>query len=131
MSSSFQIEFKTKGKLFKNPRPKDAIKKALEKIALVTEARVKKELYPGHGVKTGYLRRSVSGEVISDLKAQIDAGEFRQGANIVYTDWVEGVSSRNARSTFRGYKMFEKAKKEFEKEDKDKYFEKPIKDELG
>jgi hypothetical protein len=131
MSNEINIEIDLKGKIFKKPRTKDAIKKAINKMTLVTEGRVKKELYPGHGVRTGYLRRSVSGQVLNDLSAQVDAGEFNQGRNVVYASWVEGVSARNARTSFAGYKMFEKARKELQKEDKDKYFKEPIKETLG
>ncbi len=129
--NELNIEIELEGKLFKNPRTKDAIRKAINKMTLVTEGRVKKELYPGHGVLTGNLRRAVSGQVLTDLSAQVDAGEFNQGRNVVYASWVEGVSSRNARTSFAGYKMFDKARKELQKEDKDKYFKEPIKDTLG
>tara|TARA_R100001594_G_scaffold142009_1_gene188540 strand:- start:196 stop:591 length:396 start_codon:yes stop_codon:yes gene_type:complete len=131
MSDEINIEIELKGKIFKKPRTKDAIKKGIEKMTLVTEARVKKELYPGHGVLTGHLRRSVSGQVLNELSAQVDAGEFNQGANVVYASWVEGVSARNAQTSFAGYKMFQKAKEELQREDKDKYFKEPIKETLG
>ncbi len=131
MSSGIEIEYKLSGKIFKNPRMKDAINQGVENMALITENRVKAQLYLGHGLVTGFLRRSVSGMRIGNLRAQVDSGAFNQGANVIYTDWVEGVSSRNANSTFRGYHMFEKAKKELERENKDKYFKKPIKDTLG
>ena len=29
-----------------------------------------------------------------------------KGRNVVYASWIEGVSSRNATSVFKGYKMF-------------------------
>ena len=41
----------------------------------------------------------------------MDAGETLLGKDIVYAGWVEGVSKRNARSKFKGYKMFENASK--------------------
>tara|TARA_Y100001951_G_C11297545_1_gene276737 strand:- start:5977 stop:6378 length:402 start_codon:yes stop_codon:yes gene_type:complete len=127
--SDVSATIEVKGKLFDinaNKRLKDAINQGIERMALVTEERVKNQLYKGHGVVTGNLRRTVSGELVSDLKAQIDAGAARQGANVVYASWVEGVSSRNARTSFRGYSMFRNAYKRLEGEDKDKYFAKPI-----
>ena len=131
MSSGIDIEFQTSGKLFKNPRMKDAINKGVENMALVTEERVKAQLYLGHGLLTGHLRRSITGVRVGDLRAQVDSGKFTQGANVIYTDWVEGISSRNANSTFRGYHMFENARKALDKENKDKYFKQPVKDTLG
>tara|TARA_R100000808_G_C2107593_1_gene122697 strand:- start:521 stop:916 length:396 start_codon:yes stop_codon:yes gene_type:complete len=130
MSSGFEIKLETNGKIFKNPRLLDAINKGIQNMALVTEERVKKQLYKGHGVLTGHLRRSISGMRTGDLRAQVDSGKILQGANVVYTDWVEGISSRNAISSFKGYKMFENAKKELEKENKDKYFKQAIEDTL-
>tara|TARA_Y100000004_G_scaffold23292_2_gene23651 strand:- start:2663 stop:3052 length:390 start_codon:yes stop_codon:yes gene_type:complete len=128
---SEKVTIKLKGNFFKNPDLKKAINKSVAAMALVTEARVKNQLYSGHGVQTGYLRRSVSGELISDLTAQIDAGAFRQGRNVNYADWVEGTSIRNRVSSFKGYKMFEIATRQLENENKDKYFETNIKDTLG
>ena len=130
MSSGFEIQFETTGKIFKNPKLKDAINRGVSNMALVTEERVKAQLYKGHGVLTGHLRRSISGMLVGDLKAQVDSGKVLQGANVVYTDWVEGISERNKTTVFRGYKMFENAKNALEKENKDKYFKEPLKDTL-
>tara|TARA_R110002124_G_scaffold128786_2_gene289838 strand:+ start:441 stop:842 length:402 start_codon:yes stop_codon:yes gene_type:complete len=132
--SSVGMKMIMKGKLFDISAPKKlrgALNDGIERMALVTEGRVKKQLYKGHGVVTGHLRRSVSGELVSDLKAQVDAGILRQGANVVYASWVEGVSSRNARTRFKGYKMFDNSMKQLQAENKDKYFAAPIKKAIG
>ena len=131
MSKEFNIKININGKLLNNPHTRDAIKKGLHNMTLVTEGRVKKQLYPGHGVQTGNLRRAVSGHVKNDFNAQVAAGEFNQGRNVVYASWVEGVSPRNRITSFKGYKMFEKAKNLLARENKDKYFKEPIKETLG
>jgi len=132
--SSVGIRVELKGKLFDisaDKRLLDAMNQGITRMALVTEQRVKQPMVKGRGVVTGHLRRSVSGELVGDLKAQIDAGSARQGANVVYASWVEGVSSRNASSTFKGYRMFQNAFKRLEAEDKDKYFAAPINKAIG
>jgi hypothetical protein len=47
---------------------------------------------------------------------------------VVYASWVEGMSSRNKRTSFKGYHMFENSKKQLATENLDKYFAKPIKE---
>lgn len=134
--SDERVGIVVKGKLFDadvSRRIKNALNEGIERMAFVTENRVKAQLYkPGnfpesrHGVDRGDLRRSISGELIGDLSAQIDAGEVRLGANLNYASWIEGTSARNAASGFKGYKMFENARKQLEAEDKGKYFDSKI-----
>ena len=131
--SDLGFEIEVKGKLFDISAPKrlrDAMNQGLTRMALVSEARIKGQLYKGRGVVTGHLRRSISGELVRDLVAQTDAGLIRQGANVVYASWIEGTSSRNNTTNFKGYRMFQNARKELENEEKDKYFAKPIEDAL-
>jgi len=87
-----------------------AANRALTDIAVMGANRVKKELYPGHGRITANLRSHVGGSLVKNFHAQIDAGEARYGANIIYASWVEGTSSRNKRSRFKGYHMFQHAR---------------------
>ena len=100
-------------------------------MALVAEDRVKGQLWKGHGVVTGHLRRSVSGELVKDLVAQTDAGAVRQGANVIYASWIEGTSRRNRTTKFKGYRMFQNARKQLDAEPKDKYFAEPIRKAIG
>ena len=82
----FQVELK--GKLFSPTVDKELVKalnKGITRMALVSEERVKSQLWKGHGVVTGHLRRSVSGELVRDLVAQTDAGAVRQGANVLFS----------------------------------------------
>ena len=129
--SSVGMTVELKGKLFDisaDKRLLDAMNQGITRMALVTEQRVKQPMVKGNGVLTGHLRRSVSGELVGDLKAQVDAGSARQGANVVYASWVEGTSTRNSpRPGFPGYHMFRDAFKRLEAEEKDKYFAAPIK----
>ena len=62
-----------------------------------------------HGRKTGELRRHVGASKVRDYLVQVDAGEARYGSNLVYANWVEGISNRNARTSFKGYHMFRDA----------------------
>lgn len=134
--SSVGMRMIMKGKLFDISAPKklrNALNDGIERMALVTEGRVKKPMRKGgHGVITGHLRRSVSGELVGNLKAQVDAGSARQGANVVYASWVEGTSTRNRpRPGFPGHFMFRNALTKLKTEDKDKYFAKPIDKAIG
>ena len=134
--SSVGMTIEIKGKLFDigaDKRLRDAMNQGILRMAFVTEGRVKGQLYkPGnfpqsrHGMDQGHLRRSVEGELVKDLKAQVDAGSLRQGANVVYASWIEGTSARNKTTSFEGYHMFRNAFKKMEAEEKDKYFAKPI-----
>lgn len=80
----------------------DAIREATEELIETGENLVKDELYSGHGLVTGHLRRSVAGEMTGPLSGIIDTP-------VIYGPWVEGVSRRNDSSRFKGYAMFRKA----------------------
>jgi len=60
-----------------------------------------------HGRKIGELRRHIGAAVIRDSVAIVAAGEQQEGRqNLIYAAWVEGISPRNASSSFKGYGMF-------------------------
>lgn len=83
---------------------------AFAEIGILGQRFVQAQLYKGHGVRTSHFRRSVHGGVVRHLTAQIDAGLYQQGANVVYTNWLEGTSRRNRpRPGFPGYWMFANA----------------------
>jgi hypothetical protein len=65
--------------------------KVLDEAALFGEVAVKQQLFPGHGVVTGFLRESVTGSRVDSLHAIIDAGEVTQGKNVVYANFIEGL----------------------------------------
>ena len=86
----------------------EAVNRGLLDLAQFEGAnKIKEDLYPGHGRITGNLRSHI-GASVKDGVAQIDAGAALYGENLIYSSWVEGISTRNQRSTFKGYGMFKK-----------------------
>ena len=59
-----------------------------------------------HGRKIGELRRHIGAAVIRDSVAIVAAGEQQGRQNLIYANWVEGISPRNSSSSFKGYGMF-------------------------
>ena len=72
--------------------------KILDEAGLFGETAVKIQLFPTHGLITGFLRESVTGTRVDSLHTIIDAGEFTQGSNVIYARFIEGM-----------YHMFENA----------------------
>ena len=107
-----QTTFKVKGPMFDAPSQvslglTEAVNRGLFDLATIEGShRIKQDLYPGHGRITGNLRNHIGASVPRDNVAQIDAGEFRYGRNLIYSSWVEGISERNRKSVFKGYGMF-------------------------
>ena len=58
-------------------------------IAVLGSAKVKDQLYKGHGFRTGYLKSSVHGGLVKNLQGQIDAGKLMRGRNVRYAIFVE------------------------------------------
>ena len=112
------FEIKQTGPLFDKDMPKnliEAVNSGLVELALIEGSNnVKDQLYEGHGFVTGNLKNHIGADLVDDLVAQVDAGRNRYGANLVYAAWIEGVGKRNPRSRFKGYKMFENARKRIE-----------------
>lgn len=73
------------------------------------ERDVKEQLYFGHGLRTGHYARSVHGDIVGSAHGVV------HDSNVVYGPWLEGVSSRNDRSRFKGYAMFRNAFQKLEK----------------
>ena len=112
------FEIKQTGPLFDKDMPQnliEAVNSGLLEMALIEGSNyVKDQLYEGHGFVTGNLKNHIGADIVDDLVAQVDAGRNRYGANLVYAAWIEGVGKRNPRSRFKGYKMFENARKRIE-----------------
>ena len=110
--------YKQTGPLFDKDMPKNLIEAVnsgiLELATIEGSNEVKDQLYEGHGFITGELKRHIGADLVDDLVAQVDAGRNRYGANLVYAAWIEGVGKRNPRSRFKGYSMFENARKRIE-----------------
>jgi hypothetical protein len=106
------VTIRTTGPFFDHDAPEElakAVNRGLLDIAVAGSVKVKEQLYSGHGRVTGFLRSRVAGNTVGNLHVQIDAGEHTYGANVIYANWVEGISQRNVTSTFRGYFMFKNA----------------------
>jgi hypothetical protein len=87
---------------------KRAIRGTTQDLVERGEQIVKRQLYPGHGLITGNLRRSVSGAMTGPLSGII-------ATPVVYGAYIEGVSRRNETTRFKGYSMFRKAAKALDK----------------
>lgn len=101
-----EIHVKTTGPMFSAlPAQKtDAVlEKTISELVAEGEKRVKLQLYTGHGVRTGFYRRSVHGEVLGSRRGII------HDSRVVYGPWLEGVTPRNRASRFKGYAMFRNA----------------------
>ena len=111
----FAVNMKEFGPMFADDMPKNLVEAAnsglLEMALIEGSNNVKDQLYEGHGFVIGDLKRHIGADIVDDLVAQVDAGRDRYGANLVYAAWVEGIDKRNQRSRFKGYKMFENARK--------------------
>jgi len=107
--------FKMNGPMFETPTQvglgfAEAVNRGLLDLATIEGAnKVKEQLYPGHGRITANLRNHIGASIVRDYVSQVDAGEARYGANLVYSSWVEGISKRNKTSVFKGYGMFQNA----------------------
>lgn len=106
--------FKLNGPMFKTPSQvslgfQEAVNRGLLDLATLEGSnKVKEQLTPGHGRLTGHLKSHIGAAITNSNVAQIDAGQHRYGENVIYSSWVEGISSRNrARPGFPGYHMFE------------------------
>lgn len=122
----------TSGPLFRGatePAMRMAARDTLQDAVERGEQIVSSLLYPGHGLITGHLRRSIVGEVGTAIGTHQARQDFSGGylrshiadiprtdfhgvlhdSGVVYGPWIEGVSSRNAASRFKGYQMFRRA----------------------
>lgn len=61
-------------------------------------------VYKSDGTSTGYYRQNIAGELQSNHSALLtDSG-------VVYGPWLEGTSSRNETTRFKGYSSFRKVR---------------------
>ena len=131
------FEIKQTGPLFDKDMPQnliEAVNSGLLEMALIEGSNyVKDQLYKDHGFITGELKRHVGADLVDDLVAQVDAGKKRYGANLVYAAWIEGIGKRNKGSRFKGYKMFENARKRMDGNQamRDKYIGRAIERAFG
>jgi hypothetical protein len=109
MAVSYRVELS--GPLLKgdSSRAKEAVEEAVKDLVIEGERAVKLDLFPGHGLVTGHYRNSIHGEITNSLHGVID------DSKVVYGSWLEGVSSRNDKTRFKGYAMFRKAHDKLER----------------
>lgn len=106
------VEVRLRGPLLQGMAPgiiQDAIKATVGDLVAEGETGVKKQLYPGHGLITGHYRRSIHGETGAAFHGRIHDSE------VVCGPWLEGVSSRNQTTRFKGYAMFRNATQQLER----------------
>lgn len=95
------------GPLFRadvSPRVHRAVTKIIREVAYEGGRQVQDQLVPGHGYVTGHFRFYVWGKLTRTLHGAVFARDFVKGA------WLEGTSSRNQTSRFKGYSMFRKGR---------------------
>jgi hypothetical protein len=108
-----QLKVTIKGPL---KHPKTNLRKGVaEGLAIVGDSMVKdvkRQLYPGHGYLTGYLKDHIAWRKDDKFKKQrivVDSSKHRRTRNVPYTRWVE-EGGRHPRwgtpTRFRGYHMF-------------------------
>ncbi len=84
-------------------------RKTVADLVAFAEREVKLQLVPGHGLITGNYRRNINGEILANGNGLVHDN------NVVYGPWLEGVSSRNASTRFKGYHMFRNAQQKVDR----------------
>ena len=102
---------------------KNAANSALSDVAIRASVLVKAQLWGNgktvkHGRRTGDLRASILGELTQDFTAQVLPTRAKGGNPLVYANWVEGISTRNRTSRFKGYGMFKQTAEHMRKKPK-------------
>lgn len=103
--------------------PKTNLRKGVaEGLAMVGDSMVKdvqRQLRPGHGEDTGYLKDHITWRKDDKFKKQrivVDSSKYRRTRNVPYTRWVE-EGGRHPRwgtpTRFRGYHMFRRTATKF------------------
>ena len=79
---------------------RDAIAAAGREVSVFAAAAVKDQLYPGHGVRSGKFRSSITGQVTPSRHGIVFARDAVKGP------WLEGTSRRNLTTRFKGFAAF-------------------------
>lgn len=107
MSFDTDVTVRLDGKLFDNPEPAvdDAVRDIEETLADEAADMIRARLKTVLKHPTGRYMRSIQVVQKGSMAEVNDSG-------IVYGPWLEGVSSRNTRSRFKGYATFRRTKQE-------------------
>tara|TARA_Y100000310_G_scaffold342761_1_gene447315 strand:+ start:5092 stop:5502 length:411 start_codon:yes stop_codon:yes gene_type:complete len=90
-----------------NAQTKAAIGRGLVELATIEgQVPVMKRIEKRVKKYTGNLNRHIGAALVGPMTAQFDAGQNRYGKNLNYSYWVEGIGSRNKKSSFKGHWMF-------------------------
>ncbi len=106
------VEVKFRGPLLEGRAPaiiNSVIQTVVGDVLAEGERDVKLQLRLGHGLVSGHYRRSIHGEIAGGLWGVQAAWGKVHDSNVVYGPWLEGVSSRNQTTRFKGYAMFRNA----------------------
>lgn len=85
-----------------------AIDEGIKDTVAEGERDIKLQLYPGHGQDTGRYKGSIHGEMVKSLHGVVHSSGAG-GKPVIYETWLEGVSSRNQTTRFKGYAMYRNA----------------------
>ena len=88
----------------------DAVRDINQDLVRRGEELLQDDLYPGHGYETGAFSRSVHGAVRESQHGVIYTTMPHIGA------WLEGVSSLNDRTRYRGIQIFKQATQELDRD---------------
>lgn len=88
----------------------DAVNEAVREVSQFGAEAVKDQLHPGHGVRSGKFRSSISGQVTQSRQGLVFARDAVKGP------WLEGTSRRNLTTRFKGYAMWRKGRERTNRE---------------
>jgi hypothetical protein len=80
-----------------------AIRMGIERTALHGAAAAQGELYPGHGVVRGSLRRAMYGRATGDLSGEV-------GNPLIYAWWIDTGMRTGRQTRFAGYHYMDAAR---------------------
>jgi hypothetical protein len=114
------IEVRLKGEFFRAGMAPvmDSLNDAVNEVMLTGEREAKLQAQPGPGgafhtrsyaqahgyFQTGHYNRSINGRMVGSMHGIIS------DSNVVYGPWLEGTSSRNQATRFKGYSIFRKTR---------------------
>ena len=102
------VQVNLRGPFFKANVPAiivEALDEGIKDGVAEGERDIKLQLYPGHGQDTGRYKGSVHGEMVKSLHGVVRSSG-QSGKPVIYEMWLEGVSSRNQTTRFKGYAMY-------------------------
>jgi hypothetical protein len=128
-----QFSFTVEGPLFDGSASSKldlAMRKGIEQLALLGQRAAQEQLVPGHGVRTGTLRRAIRGYVTSDDAGQVvvDQPPVIYAAAINF-GWPRGYGGM--RGSFAGYHYMDIAQQAVEAANVDAVVGPVIVEELG